>query len=243
MLNTLPKARQGRPRGYIEWKPQAETEARLLQIKGILQEYHAYLPMTIRQIFYRLVGAHDYQKDEKAYKRLCETISKARRARLIPFCHIRDDGFSELKGSYFESPQSFIEAVKYTAESYQLDPQTVQPARLFVWCEAAGMSNQLEQVSKPYGVPVLSSGGFDLLTAKYDLACKFRKYEAVKVFHIGDHDPSGVHIYSSLDEDVRAFMMDSDTDIEFVRLAVTPGHIKQYTLVLYPSVVFICYTW
>ncbi len=149
---------------------------------------------------------------------------------MIPFKQIRDDGFSELQESYFDSPQSFIEAVRYSAENYKLDPQRVQPVRLYVWCEAAGMSNQLEQVSKPYGVPVLSSGGFDSLTVKYDLADKFKQHGAVKIFHIGDHDPSGVHIYGSLDEDVKAFMVGSDTNIEFTRLAVTPEHIEQYNL-------------
>jgi hypothetical protein len=216
-VNLLPKAKRGRPPGFIDWKPQPETEAVIEQIQCVLQEYQAYLPMTIRQIFYRLVGAHNYPKEEKAYKRLQEIIGKARRARLIPFTQIRDDGFSELKGSYFQSPQSFVETVKYSAENYQLDPQTAQPVKLFVWCEAAGMSIQLGQVSRPYGVPVLSSGGFDSLTAKYDLARKFSHYESVKVFHIGDHDPSGVHIFGSLDEDVRAFS--EKADIEFVRLS------------------------
>lgn len=230
MLYELPKAKKGRPRGFIDWHPRNETEALILQVKGILEEYREYLPMTIRQIFYRLVGAHNYEKDEKAYKRLCEIINKSRRARLIPFWQIRDDGFSELQDSYFDSPQSFIKAVKYTAQNYKLDPQSTQPVRLFVWCEAAGMATQLEQVSRPFGVPVLSSGGFDSLTAKYNLACKFKQYKAVKVFHIGDHDPSGVHIFGSLDEDVREFLKDCDTEIQFERLAVTPEHIKQYNL-------------
>ena len=35
-------------------------------------EYEDYLPLTIRQIFYRLVGAHEYEKTERAYERLIE---------------------------------------------------------------------------------------------------------------------------------------------------------------------------
>ncbi|MDD5579041.1 MAG: hypothetical protein PHY16_07135 [Methylobacter sp.] len=234
-MTAIRQNRNTRPRGFMTWNPRPDTQELLSQIKGILDEYSNYLPMTIRQIFYRLVGAHGYAKDEKAYSRLCECLNKARRAGVIPFAHIRDDGFSELQENYFSSPQSFIKTVRHAAENYQRDPQTVQPVRLFVWCEAAGMANQLAQVSQPYGVPVLSSGGFDSVTVKYDLARKFSEYEAVQVFHVGDHDPSGIHIFSSLEEDVKAFMVESETDIEFTRLAVTPAHIEQYSLPTAPA--------
>jgi hypothetical protein len=59
-------------------------------------EYAEYVPLTIRQIFYRLVGAHGYEKTENAYSRLCSHISNARRDGLIDFEHIRDDGLTDL---------------------------------------------------------------------------------------------------------------------------------------------------
>ena len=59
-----------RVRGLAPWQPRAATLALLDLVRGILIEYRQYLPMTLRQIFYRLVGVHDYPKDEKAYSRL-----------------------------------------------------------------------------------------------------------------------------------------------------------------------------
>jgi hypothetical protein len=71
-----------RPRGFIDdWTPQAATMALIDQVKTVLAEYRDQLPLTLRQIFYRLVGAYEY---EKTYKRLTEAMNKARRARLIP---------------------------------------------------------------------------------------------------------------------------------------------------------------
>lgn len=58
---------------------------------GGLEEYRAHLPMTARQIFYRLVGAYAYPKDEAGYGRLIEMLNRARRARMIPMESIRDD--------------------------------------------------------------------------------------------------------------------------------------------------------
>src|SRR5215831_21094084 len=46
-----------RVRGFAPWSPEKATLALLDQVQGILDEYADHLPLTIRQIFYRLVGA------------------------------------------------------------------------------------------------------------------------------------------------------------------------------------------
>jgi hypothetical protein len=52
-----------RPRGFIDrWQPRAETQALLDQVIRVLAEYAEQLPLTLRQIFCRLVGAYGYQK-------------------------------------------------------------------------------------------------------------------------------------------------------------------------------------
>jgi hypothetical protein len=86
------------------------------------------------------------------------------------------------------------------------------------------MVPQIERVTDPFGIPVASGGGFDSLTAKHDLAVRFGARPAeVEVLHIGDHDPSGIHVFSSLMEDVQALVRDLGTNtlVTFTRLAVT----------------------
>lgn len=226
----LATAIHGRPRGFIEWNPQAKTRALIEQVQGVLEEYRNHLPLTLRQVFYRLVGAHGYDKTENAYGRLCEHMNLARRARLIDFSAIRDDGFSGAVAIGWESPESVKRSIRHTAEGYVTNRQRGQPTRLVVWCEAQGMRPQLARVGRPYSVPVLSSGGFDSVTAKHNIAARFSELGSVRVLHVGDHDPSGVHIFGSLDEDVRAFIGEFGGDTEFIRLAVTPDHIARYDL-------------
>src|SRR5262245_8737629 len=72
-----------RVRGFAPWAPEKATFALLNQVQGVLNEYVDHLPLTIRQIFYRLVGAHNYEKSERAYQRLIEHLNRARRARII----------------------------------------------------------------------------------------------------------------------------------------------------------------
>lgn len=84
--------RRLRPRGYATWRPQAKTEVLLGRVEDVIAEYEDFLPLTVRQIFYRLVASHGYEKTEAAYKRLGEHLNRARRAGRIPFETIRDDG-------------------------------------------------------------------------------------------------------------------------------------------------------
>src|SRR5215468_2401462 len=69
-----------RVRGFAPWSPEKATLALLDQVKEVLDEYVDHLPLTIRQIFYRLVGKHAYEKSDLAYQRLIEHLNRARRA-------------------------------------------------------------------------------------------------------------------------------------------------------------------
>ena len=82
MTDLLGGATRGktRPRGFVDWRPQATTLALLDQVRDVLDEYADYLPLTVRQVFYRLVGAYGYDKTERAYERLSEALNRARPA-------------------------------------------------------------------------------------------------------------------------------------------------------------------
>lgn len=89
------------------------------------------------------------------------------------------------------------------------------------------MAPMLARVANPFGVPVLTSGGFDSLTAKHDLANELalvmRDGTGAEEPHLGDLDPSGVHLFSSLAEDVCAMTLHiAGVEPVFTRLAVTP---------------------
>ena len=59
-----------RPRGFVDWKPQAATlRAAQIRFAACSANTADYLPLTVRQVFYRLVGAHGYDKTERAYER------------------------------------------------------------------------------------------------------------------------------------------------------------------------------
>jgi hypothetical protein len=221
-----------RVRGFAPWSPQAKTLQLLDQVRAVLGEYEDYLPLTIRQIFYRLVGAHSFEKTEQAYERLCETLNRARRVRLIPMATIRDDGGAVLAPkNVWDSTDEFLDAMRRTARHARLDRAIGQTIRLVVICEAAGMAPQLARVANPFGVTVLSGGGFDSLTDKHKFAAELAGHDRpTEVLHAGDHDASGVSMFLAFLEDVEAFTRELGGQAIFTRLAVTPEQIQQYDL-------------
>jgi hypothetical protein len=220
-----------RVRGFAPWTPRGETLALLNQVRGVLDEYEDYLPLTIRQIFYRLVGVHEYQKTERAYKRLCEHLNRARRARIISMDVIRDDGGVISEPNSWESAAQFMRAIRAMAADFKLDHSTGQKTRLVVICEAAGTVPQLERIGHPFGVTVMSGGGFDSTTDKHKFAAELAGHgRPTEVLHIGDHDPSGAHMFLAILEDIEAFTRDLGGNVTFTRLAVTPAQIAEYDL-------------
>jgi hypothetical protein len=163
-----------RPRGFAEaWRPRAETRELLAVVSRIITEYREQLPLALRQIFYILVGRHGYPKVELACDRLGELMNKARRSQIIAMDAIRDDGFTSQCPTFLDHADHFLSAVEREAKVLRLDRQAGQLRRLALWCEAAGMVPQLARIADPYGVEVCSSGGFDSLTVKHQVAARW----------------------------------------------------------------------
>jgi len=211
-----------RVRGFAPWRPQTKTRVLLDQVQQVLATYSNLLPLTGRQIFYRLVATTGYAKTEQSYKRLLELLNRARRAHIIEMAAIRDDGAIVAGDGRFGSDADFLAACQHWAAGFRLDFMQYQPRHVEVLCEAGGMVPQLERVAEPYGVTVRSSGGFDSTTVKHQLGQLYgSQTKPVIVLHVGDLDPSGEHICSNLAEDVGAFADHYGGDATVLRVAVT----------------------
>ena len=225
-----------RPRGpRTDWRPQRATLGLLEQVAHVLAEYSDHLPLTLRQVFYRLVAEHGFDKTERSYERLLDAMGNARRAGIIPFDSIRDDGITDVSPSAYSGKEHFLEVVQGAASRFRLNRQVGQAATIEVWCEAAGMVPQLVRVADPYGISVYSSSGFPSITAKHQAAERVRDEGAVIFLHIGDHDPSGVHVFSSFEEDVTAWVDSLGGFGLFERVAVTPAQVDAYDLATAPA--------
>ena len=208
----------------------------LAQVQQILEEFEDYLPLTVRQIYYLLVGGYRYPKGKTLEETLGDLLNNARRARVIPFEHIRDDGI--MGGGYWPpNLQTFLIGLEMEIRGYELDRQRDQPVRMQIWCEAAGMIPQLTRVADPYSIPVYSCSGFNSLPAIRQIvdAIVEERRDTV-VLHLGDYDPSGESIFERVVTDVSAFLREDapERSFEGVRVCLTEEQITEHNLTMDP---------
>ncbi|MFG2234846.1 hypothetical protein ACGFNX_33475 [Streptomyces sp. NPDC048723] len=222
-----------RPRGpQPDWRPKRETLRVLAAVDVVLDRYRDHLPVSLRQLFYVLFSDGVLAKTERDYKRMCEYVGMARRSGRISWEVIRDDTQIAVQAPQsFTGPADFWATVKAAANGYRLDRQAGQPLRLELWCETVGMVPQLARLGSGFGIACFSGGGFDGLVGKHDAAERaVAGGVKTRVLHLGDYDPSGEHLFSSLAEDVVAFAAAAGAEVEFDRVAVTAEQVAVYGL-------------
>jgi hypothetical protein len=220
--------------GYLDdWKPRPDTVKLLADIKQVLREYRKQLPLTVRQIYYRLIAKRiGYDKGEEFENRLYYVCKIGRRAREIDFRDIRDDGGEESGVGGWANAEEYIDNLRNEADYFTMDERRGQKLQIVVCCEAVGMFPQIESAVSGLGARVLSGGGFDSLTQKWKLAQSLGRDEEKRdavILHIGDYDEAGLNIYNALIGDVAAFAMaDFGIRVTGRRVAITPEQIAHY---------------
>lgn len=234
--NTARRANgRSRSRGYANWRPQAKTRALLDDVFAVFEIYENFRPLTLRQVFYKLVADYGYEKTQSAYDRLSDHLVRARRARLIPFDWMRDDGVVTMHSRWHEDPDDFWDDVGTQIRDYRRNRQAGQAQHVELWCESAGMVPQLAQIADAFSVPVYSSGGQPSLTAVRQIAARaLDRSVPTLLLHVGDFDPSGDGIFSSISQDAAAFVRSDRViqtqEILAVRLALTAEQVAEYSL-------------
>lgn len=184
--------------------------------------------ITIRHLYYRLVGLNVIPKTEPAYKGLCSHLSKWRRSGQIQWDAFADSTRWHIKPPTFDS---LDDALQTTAATYRRNLWANQKAYIEIWVEKDAMASILAKAAEPFGVPVFVARGFASLSSLYNAASTFRGWaEAGKecfIYHFGDYDPSGVAAGESM---IRAFRDDFKVEIKFARVAVTREQIRKLKL-------------
>lgn len=194
--------------GFTTWNP-TETSLQILgAVNKILEEYKDHLPLTGRQIFYRLVAAYGYEKSERAANKLYGVLGRARRAGYVPFNVIRDGGSSKSVPHTYADVEGFWLDVRNMQQHYNRNRQTGQPSYVELFCESPGMMPQLQRVAFRYSVPVYGTRGFSGLGVTAEIARRalLRNCPTV-LLQVGDHDPSGESIFEVMSADARAFVV------------------------------------
>ena len=113
----------------------------------------------------------------------------------------RDDGIVVHSQRWHDSPADFWDDAARRAREYRGNRQAGQRQYVELWCEAVGMAQQLSRVADEFSVPVYSNGGFVSVSAVRSMTENaLRQNVPTVILHVGDFDPSGESIFTSMTE-------------------------------------------
>lgn len=189
--------------------------------------------MSIRHLFYRLVGHNAIAKTEKDYARLVQRLAYWRRSGDVPWSAFTDSTRWHISETTFDSVN---DALTDCVTTYRRNLWREQSCYLECYCEKDACAGIIAKVAGPFGVPVFVARGFASLSSLYSAAETFKaaiaKGKRCIIYHFGDYDPSGVKAGESM---VNAFRDDFKVKVEFHRAAVTQEQIKRLKLPTRPT--------
>jgi len=189
-------------------------------------------PMTIRQLFYRLVSAHVIKNQQKDYHQVIRLMTKARKDGRVDYQWIVDRSRAAYKSHMWQSMSELAGAFERELVSYRSDWWTEQPNYVEIWCEKDTVTGSIEEVRDGYGLRVDANRGFNstsnLWAGAERLMNECERGKHVHILYLGDWDPSGKDMERDLEARLLEYMPYGDFEIE--RVAIFKEDIDEYNL-------------
>lgn len=182
--------------------------------------------LTLRQLFYQLVSRDLIANRQTEYKRLGSIINDARLGGYIDWAAIEDRTRGIRSVPHWQDPSEIIGSA---ANSMRIDKWDDQDYRIEVWVEKDALVGVLEKACRPLDVAWFSCRGYTSQTAMYDTGKRLGRYiyagQTPVIIHLGDHDPSGVHMTQDVMERIEMF---AGAPIDIHRIALNWPQIEEY---------------
>lgn len=218
---------KGHFRSYV---PKTFTKAHqeiIAAVNHIIEEYEEQgFSLTLRQIYYQFVARGWIENKDTEYKRLGNIVSDGRLAGLISWTAIEDRG-RNLRG--YRTWDSPTKAVKEAREDYKIDMWQNQPWRAEVWVEKAALEGVIGSICGKLRVDFFATRGYNSQSEQWQAGQRFanyiRKGQRPIVFHLGDHDPSGLDMTRDNRDRLGLF---AGVPVMVQRLALNMDQIEKY---------------
>lgn len=199
---------------------------RIDQANTIIAEYEAQgFVLTLRQLYYQFVARDLIRNRQQEYKRLGALVNDARLAGLIDWEAIEDRTRWLRKSPHWESPRAIVDVC---AEQFAVDKWGSQSCRPEVWIEKDALVGVIEGVCGELDVPYFAARGYNSASEMWRAAQRYRQHaengQDPVLFHLGDHDPSGL----DATRDIRARMKTFGVEVRVVRLALNWDQVEEY---------------
>lgn len=212
---------------FIDRKFNITSDRKIQAANDIIAEYTAQgYTLTLRQLYYQFVSRDLIKNTMKEYKNLASIINDARLAGEIDWDCIEDRTRNLMSIEYYENASSFlaIQARRYAEELW-----ADQPYYCEVWVEKDALVGVVERPCNRLRVPFFAGRGYISQSEMYNAGKRFEEKiqsgKKVVIFHLGDHDPSGIDMTR---DNIDRLTLFSGYPIDVRRLALNRDQISQY---------------
>lgn len=211
-------------RCYTPRKFTADIVARIEQINRIIDEYKGAL--TLRQLYYQLVARAVIPNLQEEYSKLGRVVSDGRLAGLISWDAIEDRGRNLRGYEVFGSP---AEAMSAAVREYKIDMWANQPWRPEIWVEKQAMEGVIGEIAGQLRVDFFATKGYNSQSEQWRagmrMAGYIKKGQRPVIFHLTDHDPSGLDMTEDLKRRLELF---AGVPVLVQRIALTSTQVHQF---------------
>jgi hypothetical protein len=216
-----------------EWQSTTELVNAAIQILMVES------PMTIRQLFYRLVSAAVIGNCLRDYQRVSKAMTKARDDGRVDYDWIVDRSRATYRPGSYKNLADFGKALENACKQYRMDYWQDQPSYVEIWCEKDAVTGSIDEVRRQYGVTVEAQRGFNSTTNVHNVAQRLldKKSEGkhLHVLYVGDWDPSGEEIQADVERRVKPWQYTANAcvnlfDFHLYRVAIFKDDIRTFNL-------------
>jgi len=200
----------------------------------VLAQYD--MPLTLRQVYYRLVAKLLIPNTVTSYKTLSKLLVKARERGEVDGTRIEDRSRQVLGiGDWgYEDFDTFLDRqIKSLKDSWQYWARELwknQPRNVLVALEKDALSRLFVDVADNFHVHVFPTRGYGSYTYVKNMAGRILNSNSAKptiVLYFGDYDPSGRDIQRDLGERLDAY---GGENFKVIRIALTKDQIAHFNL-------------
>jgi hypothetical protein len=160
-------------------------------------------PMTLRQLYYRLISAGALRNDQKEYKRLGAVMTRLREAGDVPRTWIVDHVRSTLKPSSWTGLADFADTVR---DAYRKDFWASLPDHVEVFVEKDAIAGTIQPVTEEYDIRLRVCRGYSSVSFAGEIADLWAEIvKPIFAYYVGDFDPSGFDLERDLREKLERY--------------------------------------
>ena len=204
--------------------------SRLNDVLIILEELEEFKPLTLRQVFYQLVGKGLIENSKSSYITLGQLIKFARINEYISWSDIEDRtrAYYDLAG--WNDVDAFIKAsLEQFLIGYDRDLMQTQKVYIEIWIEKNALSSIFTKVAKQYTIRVVVTAfGSTSFLNDYKERLEYHKHQRPIVLYFGDFDPSGLNMLPTMQETLEMEM--KVTGVQYKHIALEKEDIILYKL-------------